>query len=220
MKEAVVKAYEGRVSMRDVSIVPLYWRENFFPTKIREKTYYDFHSYAPVAVIEPPNRWVLIPEDVASYRGLSQSSGKLPDSDTERFPYVRSVSIFGKIVNGKVIATKDQKDQKFFLRRLTRNDDEREVAHISLSHDGNLISAVCIASSNNPSRSKHANIDDGIIDDGHGEPIHEPTWGDVGWKSALMLEQYTHNGGPFEVSLTESDDTDAINLVDQIESEQ
>ena len=216
MKEAAIKAYEGRITMRDISIGPLYWRQSFFPSNIRDGNQTDAKNHAPVAVIEPPRRWVLIPEYMASYRGLFRFQDELPEPDTDKYPPDPTVfAVFGKNVNGRFFQTNSHHDQKFLPRRLIRNDDELEIAHVSLSHDAGLATAVCIASPKDLSRSRHAKFTDGIIDDGHGEPIHEPQWGDLGWKSALMLEQYTWDDGPFGSSTISSKDTEVAQSVDQ-----
>lgn len=58
-------------------------------------------------------------------------------------------------------------------------EDERQIAEISISHDGDYAIAVCMALDEAP---KDMEEDTEFIDDdGSGEPIHEPVWGDVGF---------------------------------------
>ena len=55
--------------------------------------------------------------------------------------------------------------------------EERRLADASISHDGDYAIAVCQAL-DEPSAPK---LED-IVDDGHGGPLHEPEFGDIGFE--------------------------------------
>lgn len=65
-----------------------------------------------------------------------------------------------------------------FERRARVREDERQVAELNISHDGDYSIAVCMALDQAPEEMEG---DEFIDDDGSGEPIHEPVWGDIGF---------------------------------------
>lgn len=104
----------------------------------------------------------------------------------------------GQVVNGLFIRTtavtsRHDMDSKFFLRKARIKDDDQQAAEISISHDGDYAVAVCMALDE-----KSDTIDPSwkslqcIVDDGSGEPFHEPEWGDTGY---LEVDRFFSTGG-------------------------
>lgn len=58
-------------------------------------------------------------------------------------------------------------------------EEERQTAELNISHDGDYAVAVCLAL-DEASKEKEGDGEP-IVDDGSGEPIHEPIWGDRGF---------------------------------------
>ena len=68
-------------------------------------------------------------------------------------------------------------------RRLLIQEEDRQLADLSISHDGEYAIAVCLALDEVCGEDPEP-----IIDDGTGEPIHEPEWGDVGFGKKSRAE--------------------------------
>lgn len=95
--------------------------------------------------------------------------------------------IYGEVVNGRFVqnflpkgeaAPQIKTASKFIVRRARIKDEEQQIAEISISHDGDYSVAVCMAL-DEPLKRKNAV--EYLVDDGLGEPLHEPEWGDEGW---------------------------------------
>lgn len=104
--------------------------------------------------------------EVATKRGLSAAQS--PDG-----------SVLGQIVNGHHTQTvpRHRFESPFYLRKAKIKDEDQQIAEISISHDNGYAVAICMAlveGSHSKNRSQ-------IVDDGLGEPLHEPEWGDVGY---------------------------------------
>ena len=71
---------------------------------------------------------------------------------------------------------------RFFVRKARIKDDEQQIAEISISHDDDYAVAVCMALDEKVN-SRHCSEESSpcTIDDGSGEPLHEPEWGDSGY---------------------------------------
>lgn len=188
--------------MQDISVGPAHWTESFLPSNSHNTI--RGQSYAPVALVEPPRRWVLISEELAERRGLHRvdhftSQAHVKDQNPAG---LKHSCILGTFIKGKFVRTNNHTDQRFYPRRLVWSNElqqEREVAQVSLSHDGGFAVATCIASTTSHAQRAQQNasgrlqkgaIEDAVIDDGQGEAIHEPAWGDEGWVNSLMREQY------------------------------
>lgn len=126
---------------------------------------------------------------VATLRGLRGYS-----KDTEHIDntLLHPKACYGGILNGTFVETKDPNAERFFIRRAKIADEDRQLADVSISHDGKYAMAVCIALDEafHPDQEKPA-----IIDDGTGEPLHEPEWADEGWFSPREneVEDADHN---------------------------
>lgn len=104
--------------------------------------------------------------EVATKRGLSAAQS--PDG-----------SVLGQIVNGHHTppVPRHRFESPFYLRKAKIKDEDQQIAEISISHDNGYAVAVCMAlveDSHSKDRSQ-------IVDDGLGEPLHEPEWGDAGY---------------------------------------
>ncbi|KAL8905518.1 MAG: hypothetical protein Q9207_002579 [Kuettlingeria erythrocarpa] len=131
---------------------------------------------------EPTLRIVMVPE-VAKARRLREGHSNFRN-------------VHGTVVNGRFIenfcppgeaAPQPQTTGEFIVRRARIRDEEQQIAEISISHDGEYSVAVCMAL-DEPSQEKK--VVKYIVDDGVGEPLHQPEWGDRGW-----LDE-DHESGP------------------------
>ena len=204
IKEAVIKAYRGSVNMQDISIGPNHWIEGFSPSHSYGLGKHS--SYSPIAVVEPPRRPLLIPKQLAKQRGLfCGTDTPLSESSEETAPLkLNRWTIFGEFINGKFRRSPSGTGQQYYPRRMKRaeGDEGREIAKVSLSHDLDFATATCVANETERSymseaqrysstRTSEAFYSDAVLDDGLGEPMHVPKWGDEGWVTPLMREQYS-----------------------------
>ena len=157
-KEATIKASrQRRLFLKDISIVQC-------------------NSQGRVHALIAPQSLadIVMNPEVAMKRGLFEA--QYPTAGT-----------LGQVVNGRFIRTtaltsRHNMDSKFFLRKARIKDDDQQAAEISISHDGDYAVAVCMALDE-----KSDAIDPSwkslqcIVDDGSGNPFHEPEWGDSGY---------------------------------------
>jgi hypothetical protein len=121
----------------------------------------------PMALIDPVCDAIQMDERVAIIRGLrgfgpqSQGFPKGPLIDREEHDSVQVARSTGK----------------YFNRRRKIKESERQIADISISHDGEYAVASCMAY-DPPGYSPEGRR---TVDDGQGPAIHEPQWGDEGW---------------------------------------
>ena len=107
----------------------------------------------PVVLVDPPRAIVRISNDIAQKRGLLVA---------------RSATTQG--------GESPLDAEGFVTRNIRIREDERRTAQISISHENQYAVAVCMA------------VDDvwpeptEVIDDGSGDPIHEPKRGDEGFQ--------------------------------------
>lgn len=118
----------------------------------------------PVALIDPVCNVVVMDERVAAFRGLRGLGRKSKNLDK------------GPLDDD---AFKEAKEAHAgtFIRRRKIKITERQAAEINISHDGDYAVAVCMALDAPGSYPEGRRI----VDDGTGEAIHEPQWGDDGW---------------------------------------
>ncbi|KAL9129080.1 MAG: hypothetical protein Q9217_002387 [Psora testacea] len=167
-KEAVIKAHSyRRVYMNEISIITPRLFPAIFPLKeaLKMKT---------VALIDPPCNKILMDERVAKIRALRgfgpRSSGMWK----------------GNVVTESGDRPQiEEQGQLYYKRRSKVNESERQIADVSISHDGAYAVAVCMAL-NEPGNQANGEC---IIDDGEGLRKHEPNWGDEGW---FTMERVTH----------------------------
>ncbi|KAL8732051.1 MAG: hypothetical protein Q9166_003003 [cf. Caloplaca sp. 2 TL-2023] len=153
VKEAAVKASPYRkLLLRDISIVPS-------------------NSHGKVHALVDPERTTEIVMDpkVAEIRGLPEA--RSPDH-----------GIYGQVMNSKFVRSSNtlfpnRLGSRFLIRRAKIEDELRQVAEISISHDEDYAVAVCMAVAG---YTENNNVEY-IIDNGSGAPLHEPEWGDRGF---------------------------------------
>lgn len=116
-----------------------------------------------------------MPEGIARLRGLRG----LHRDKAQTPPIVFSQYSYRKLLGDKA-ESKDDKSQKFFKRRARIADEDRQVAELTISHDGEYAIAVCIALDEEVDNAQGKPV---IMDDGSGDPLHEPEWADEGWFS-------------------------------------
>ena len=163
-KEAIIKAHRHRkLHMHEISVIP----------PLYESSQY-FNSTKPVALIDPVCDTIIMSEDVATLRQL------------KRFGHRYQKSVVSGTVDGikttrrlDEYVTEDVGGARQTTRRSRVKPTDRQVAELSISHDGPYAVAVCMALDTEISRTP-----DRIVDDGTGEPKHEPEWGDEGWLDA------------------------------------
>ena len=148
----MIKAHRHRqVYMRDVSIL-----RQPFPSHEGKRV---------VALVDPECDTIVMTGGVAKMRGLRGLSSQ------SQAVYKGPLS-----TNGKQNEVPEGKST-YFNRRSKVKESHRQVAEISLSHDGDYATAVCMAfdsPQNHPGRRR-------IVDYGDGPRMHEVEWGDEGW---------------------------------------
>ena len=152
-KEAVIKAHHHRrLYMHEVSIV----KSSRFAAK-------------SVALVDPICDIVELDMRVAGLRGLR---GFAPETqDLPKGPPITDKHD-GEVFHGQRLED--------FSRRRKIGEGERQVAEISISHDGLYAVATCMAF-DPPTPPEQLQQSRRIVDDGKHAPIHEPQWGDKGW---------------------------------------
>ena len=126
------------------------------------------------ALVDPPVRTITMSEMVAALRGLRGqnrakrvSGASLELGEEDDTPSTTS--------NGRVIK-----------RRTLVQEEDKQIAEVNLSHDGGFAIAVCMAL-NNVDDDFGMRVTESIVDDGSGNPVHEPTWGDRGFLENAAL---------------------------------
>lgn len=160
-KEAAIKAHRHRrLSMSEISILA----ENQMLGK-------GIH-----ALVDPPAKMVAMDESVAQIRGLRGYGDNY--SKSRRADSISGPCVYGAMHNGNFQETEPSAGKRFPVRRLKIKAAERQVAEVSISHDGDYAVAVCMAVDEIPVDPSGQSL---IIDDGSSNSIHEPEWGDEGW---------------------------------------
>lgn len=128
------------------------------------------------ALVDPPSKTVVMEEDVAQVRGLRgyQNHQSAGHQVNVRFgPY-----IYGTICEGLFIESQSSEGKRFLARRLRVRAEDRKVAQVSISHDGDYAMAICMAV-DEPSALMDEQLP--VVDNGAADSKHEPEWGDEGW---------------------------------------
>ena len=152
--------------MRDVILLPSNLSKQSAP------------SGKPIALINPLSRMVLMSREVARKRGLRQEQKgySFPNSEAG------ATSGWARWGDSPQLATQVPKQQaltrkeKVRSRNLLVSDKERQTADISISHDTDYAVAVCMAVDDLEEQDLEA-----VVDEGLGNAIHEPQWGDEGF---------------------------------------
>lgn len=128
-------------------------------------------------LIDPPCATIAMDALVASRRGLrnarlSRTAGIEP-STSER--PIGDLSDCESVGSGSI-----------YRRRALIKEEDRQVAEGSISHDGHFAIATCMALNERGELIDEKCKD--IVDDGSGDPVHEPTWGDEGFLETESVE--------------------------------
>lgn len=128
-------------------------------------------------LIDPPCATITMDALVASLRGLRNAR----PSRTARIESNASERPIGDLSDGKSVDS-----GSIYRRRALIKEEDRQVAEGSISHDGHFAIATCIA------LNEHGELIDekrkAIIDDGSGDPVHEPIWADEGFLGTESVE--------------------------------
>ena len=166
-KEAAIKAHRHRkLYYRDISILPPTDRILDQNPKPEQK---------PSVLIQPVPQYVVMETRVAISRGLAGFSSDKPDGYTRPGS---SETISGEILDGHFVPGTGPNTRMFVSRKRLVKEEERQVAELSISHDGPYVVAVCMALDEEVKDSGSLGY---VIDDGSGDPMHEPEWSDRGW---------------------------------------
>ena len=143
--------------MTDISILEGHGRRLLGATRSR-----------PVLSVNAPGQYVFMDEGIAQIRGLRGFNNKVENwADHSRH-----------LRNEQFSKNQSSETKGLIKRRVRITDDDRQLAELSISHDGNYATAVCMALDE---KGDNAQQKPDIVDDGVGDPIHEPEWGDEGW---------------------------------------
>ena len=127
-------------------------------------------------LIDPPSATITMDPRVASLRGLKRS--RL--SSKSRSATASSESPTEDLSDGESVES-GTNYQRFPLIK----EEDRQVAEGSISHDGEYVVATCMALNESDGQRDNGHT---IADDGSGDPIHEPVWGDEGFLGTESLE--------------------------------
>ena len=164
-KEAVIKAHRYRkVFMPEISII-----------HEQQSSQNDLY-----ALVNPPSPTIVLDEDVARMRGLRGCGpDKMNDLDQSEH------CVYGSIISNQfVVASSSTHGNRYLTRRERVKAKDSQRAEVSISHDGDYAIAMCMAADETV---KHVVEESYIVDDGSGDPIHEPVWGDEGWLMPVPL---------------------------------
>lgn len=106
------------------------------------------------ALVDPPTRTIQMDRRTAQFRGLAALAAPAG------------------------IRTRAS-DGQLRMRRALVKEENRQVARLSISHDGGYAVAVCMAF--NDERDEGPAVEEPIVDDGEGDALHQPIWGDEGF---------------------------------------
>lgn len=133
----------------------------------------------PRILIDPPSATITMDARVASLRGLRN----LRLSRIGRTEPKASESLTGDLSDDTLVGSKT-----IYQRNALVKEEDRQVAEGSISHDGDFAVATCMAL--NETRDHSDKSISTIVDDGSGDPIHDPFWGDEGFPGAESLEDF------------------------------
>lgn len=175
MKEAVIKAHRNRkLYMNEISVV---------------KAERDPKGSKPQVLIDPPSQTILMDARVALLRGLREARYER----MERNCLLKKKDPVQTSIDQHMLHLRNDPEVIYKRRALVKEGD-RQIAEGNISHDSDYAVAVCMAfdpkfKSDDESiymafdqefKSDDENIEP-VFDDGSGEPLHEPAWGDIGF---------------------------------------
>jgi phosphopantetheinyl transferase (holo-ACP synthase) len=134
----------------------------------------------PIVLIDPPSsELVRMSREVAKFRGLKEVT-----RNTAKI-------IIGDKAEDRMLRNEILSLKNFYTRRKVIHMEERQIADGSISHDGKYAIAVCQAFDERLPYMKPQEI----VDDGLGDPIHEPKLMDRGFDKLDFLEDLLPSSG-------------------------
>ena len=125
---------------------------------------------APIAVISPARRYIVMDETVARERGLDLTArAPAPENRVHYRAHCNRLGLPEGLANSA----------RLYRRAARTLENDKQEARISISHDGHYATAVCIAVP--LEQPKHPRI---TIDMGMGPPMHRPLDSDRGYDGA------------------------------------
>ena len=170
-KEATIKAHGQRqLYLRDVSILPN--DENHIKTEVLQGA----SRRKPLILVSPPSKTIVMDGHVAMRRGLSidNKSATAYDRNIKSIKNQESPSSI-RYVDAKSVHSGRLYQRKSFIRV-----EDCRFVDASISHDGDYAFAVCQAWDEPLTQNLESNHEP-VTDDGSGDPIHEPEYGDRGF---------------------------------------
>lgn len=168
-KEAAIKAHSRRLNFQDIHVLGG-GDDAFAPANPGQ--------FKPLLLVDPPRNIVWIREDIAGHRGLRGYN------DMTKFS-APSACYYGRIENGVFVQERTDDAKKFFKRQTKIEDEDRQCAELSITHDGEYAIAVCMACTE---QFDSKDQKPALVDDGSGNPLHDPQWGDEGFLSFTSKE--------------------------------
>ena len=175
----MIKAHRHRkLSFQEISIIDP--RGAVVEVEVEAENRYNLN-----AVIDPPVRSVQMDQRVAVLRGLRTFRGDEEGADVvagqaERADPFTTGNSQGPLVHSERLRI--PMHGSYLIRRSLVKDEDRKIAELSITHEDTVAVAVCMAW-HDPSEEMIGKLEP-IVDDGTGEPIHEPVWGDRGFTMA------------------------------------
>lgn len=162
-KEAAIKAHTNRRLLRKQVSILIPSQHVAFDLGVTVK---------PDCLIEPPRSVVIMDRLTAIKRGLKDIAS---ETTMACEPILRCSTPDERL---RAIATLAgiPFQEPIFVRQLLTTQEERRVADLSISHDGNYAVAVCMALNEDWEETPPP-----VIDSGEGKSIHEPQLGDLGF---------------------------------------
>lgn len=145
------------------------------------------------AVVDPPTRSVRFDPKVAMLRGLRGFRGNEEGSGA-KYMGLEHKDQFAPIEPGHLSFRERLQSSPIrssLLRRELVKDEDRQIAELSIAHEKSVAVAVCMAW-RNPNEERIGPLKS-VVDDGSGQPIHEPAWGDQGF--GVVKDHIANNDG-------------------------
>lgn len=197
-KEAAIKAHRHRqLYMQDISISSPSLPSGSIPGGDKKL----------IALINPPSDRIEMTKHVARLRGLRGFGFK-------NYGLHKRALMCKDELHKEVQNSEDGSVHSgaHYYRQSRVKESDRQVAEISISHDGDYAVAMCMAF--DPTGSTVQEKTEIIVDKGAGLPLHEPQWGDEGW---YYLAKPGFEGGSFGLEKESALDMPLSNLLDNPE---
>lgn len=149
----------------------------------------DPNGSKPQVLIDPPSQTIMMDARVALLRGLRETRYER----MERNCLLKKKDSVQISIDQRLPHLRNQPEVIYRRRALVKEGD-RQIAEGNISHDSEYAVAVCMSfdqkfniddknictAFHQEFKSDDENIEH-VFDDGSGEPLHEPAWGDTGF---------------------------------------